>query len=1195
MKKNFFLLLSILSLNISAQKIFLNSGEIITQKNIENIKDFNTWENVKFENYNYCIIQFSQSISKTEREKITTQTGIHFMDYIPRWAFIVAVPSNINTANLTNFNIATILPYLPSYKMANQLIDRPLPYWIQREDGKIEVLIYTFETIPQKTIETQLQKNNYQLVEWQDNTTAKIIITEKQLENITQNTWIKYVLATDAPAQLENTEGRSDHRVNFIDAAYATGTHYDGTGVSVAIGDDGAIGPHIDFKGRVFHHPANMGIGGTHCDHVAGIVGGAGNFDPKGKGNGKGADLHIYEDYDNLTNVPTHYNTQGVRITSNSLGQGCNDGYNNSAKNSDNLINSKFSLMSVHSSGNSGATQCGGVAQGYYTITGGFKSGKNVLAVGNVEKDDKIASSSSRGPSKDGRIKPDICAVGTDVFSTQPNNTYDNFTGTSMACPGVAGTLADLWQAYRDLNAGADPNSALMKALVMNTADDLGNPGPDYIFGYGRINARRAADVLKKHQYIIDSVDNGNTKTFNLNIPSNVHQLKLMLYWNDRTGTPGNSIVLVNDLDLELKSPNATTYKPWVLNNAPNVPALSANAVRFRDSLNNMEQVTLDTVPMGTYTISVKGYDIPQGPQTFVLVYEYLSDSLTMTYPAGGENFVPNKKERIRWDAYNNNLGTFTLEYSSDNAATWNVLSNNIAANRRYYDWTPPNIISGQMLMRISRGAIQDVSDTLFSVIGVPTGLTIDTACGSVFHLKWDALAGANKYTIYQLGAKYMDKIGTSTTNDFYIYNGVNMTDTFYFAVAAMDTISGAMGRRCIAYRKLPGESNCLDDLYNLRTDLPLDKVYSCASSGNVPIKITVRNVGFRNVTNLPVSYQVNALTPVTEFIPGALNIGDSITYTFSSTVNMLNPGTYIVKTWVASNADVNRLNDTTSATSIIYAPVIVTTPYTQDFETPIFPPNGWIVYDYDNNVKWQKTLCLAGAYGGNTYAAYMDFFNYNAKNQIDDLETAMFDLTNVTADSVILSFDIAYAYKQFEEDTLSLWISPICNNNYVPLNYKKWGASLATVGIQNNIFTPTLASQWRNDEVNLTGYKGQKVFVRFRAGNGHGNNLYIDNINLKTKNAVPLTINEQNRIGNINIYPNPSDGKYTLNIESNQTKNIELKIQNIAGQIVLNQVFKLTKGINTTEIDLSKFSSGVYLLELNDGESFQKIKLTKY
>jgi len=1195
MKKTLLIFVAFLTFQAQAQKIYLKSGEIQASANVGRIDNFNQWQTSQFNQQVYCLVQFSASTSQQDRNEISKETGIQFFDYIPRWAFIASIPASTDVNQLNKYGIKSILPYEAKYKLSKQLMDRPLPDWIQKPGNEVEILIYTYANISNEQVISELKKHDYAFIAWQSESIAKVQIKESQIEAIAQLPWVKIVIATDAPGKLENDRGRTDHRMNNIDADYATGLHYDGKGISVAVGDDGGIGPHIDFKGRLFFHPVNMGMGGTHCDHVAGIVGGAGNFDPVMKGNGKGADLHIYDDYQNLSNAPTHYNTQGVRITSNSLGQGCNDGYNNSSVSADNLINSKPSLISIHSAGNSGNTTCGGVAQGYFTITGGYKAGKNVIAVGNVEKDDDIAASSSRGPSEDGRIKPEICAVGTSVNSTQPDNTYDNFTGTSMACPGVAGTLASLWQAYKETHAGADPSSALMKALLLNTADDIGNRGPDFIYGFGRINARRAFKVMNSNQFMIDSVNNGGTKTFNINIPTGTRQLKVMCYWHDLAGSPGNSIVLVNNLDMTVSSPANTVYKPWVLNNAPNVGALSALAVRNTDSINNVEQVTIDSLVSGNYTINIAGTDVPQGPQVFVVTYEFISDSLTLTYPQGGESFASGYAERVRWDAYGNNLGTFKLEISSDAGATWNVVAASIPGDRRYYDWTPSaSLNTGQMLMRIDRGGVLDISDTLFSVMGVPTGLTVDTACGSNFHLKWNATPNANGYKIYQLGTKYMEEIGTSVTNDFYINTGVNTTDTFYFAVAALETTNGANGRKCIAYRKLPGDINCLDDAYNVETILPFTNVYACAANGNVPVKVKIKNIGLKNLLNLPVYYQVNAAPVVSEIIPGALNIGDSIIYTFTTTVNMLNAGTYNIKTWVHTTGDINNNNDTSMATSTVLAPVVFTPPaMVQDFEGPLFAPNGWKVLDYDNNVKWQKIFCLSGANVGNTHAAYMDFFNYQSKNAIDDLETPMFDLTNVSMDSVLLTFDIAHAYGPAETDTLSMWVSPFCNDNYAPLNYKKWGANLATVGMMNTIFSPSLQNQWRKDQVDLSAYKGQKVFVKFRGSNKNGNNLYIDNINLITKNAIASGVNDLDQEKYL-IYPNPSDGNYILAMNSHVAKTIHYTIYNVTGQIIVNNTIEIGQGITETAINIAEFPAGYYLIDIHDGAKSEKIKLTK-
>ena len=125
--------------------------------------------------------------------------------------------------------------------------------------------------------------------------------------------------------------------------------------------------------------------------------------------------------------------------------------------------------MHVFSAGNLGASDCSyGAGVNWGNITGGHKHSKNTIAVGNLDYTDVINSSSSRGPAHDGRMKPEVCAVGTNVYSTVDTDTYAVKTGTSMSCPAVAGTLADLYQAYKTLNGNVNPPSGLIKRIIMN-------------------------------------------------------------------------------------------------------------------------------------------------------------------------------------------------------------------------------------------------------------------------------------------------------------------------------------------------------------------------------------------------------------------------------------------------------------------------------------------------------------------------------------------------------------------------------------------------------------------------------------------------------------------------------------------------------------------------------------------------------
>jgi subtilase family serine protease len=103
---------------------------------------------------------------------------------------------------------------------------------------------------------------------------------------------------------------------------------------------------------------------------------------------------------------------------------------------------------------------------------------KNAIATANLLQDGTLDNTSSRGPAYDGRLKPDISANGNSHESTDPNNGYQVFGGTSGAAPGIAGCLAQLTQAYKLMNSGAEPVSALLKGIILNTANDLGNVGP---------------------------------------------------------------------------------------------------------------------------------------------------------------------------------------------------------------------------------------------------------------------------------------------------------------------------------------------------------------------------------------------------------------------------------------------------------------------------------------------------------------------------------------------------------------------------------------------------------------------------------------------------------------------------------------------------------------------------------------------
>ena len=159
--------------------------------------------------------------------------------------------------------------------------------------------------------------------------------------------------------------------------------------------------------------------------------------------------------------------------------------------------------------------------------------------------------------------------------------------------------------------------------------------GPDFQYGYGRINARHGVEVIENDHFFLDTIAQGQTNTHTLTVPAGLSKLKVMVNWVDPQGFVGSARNLINDLNITLTAPDGNQLLPWVLDPTPNITAITSNAVRAIDSLNNVEQVTLDFPVAGTYTLSVNGSTIPFGSQEYFFSYHFVQDEIAVEFPAG--------------------------------------------------------------------------------------------------------------------------------------------------------------------------------------------------------------------------------------------------------------------------------------------------------------------------------------------------------------------------------------------------------------------------------------------------------------------------------------------------------------------------------------------------------------------------------
>lgn len=798
-----FLLCFIFLTNLSAQQeyqILFSDGKVIPQENIRDFVDnavINANENYD-DNY-FRIIQFYDIPNNAQLQEIK-QNGIELLEYLPHRAYIAAIPNGLDPQRLMDLNVRTVLDISPDFKIAANLKDTNFEDWALRED-RVAVQIKYYKNIPQEDLLLHLEEDGI-LVEMANgyNNFLQASIAIDKIQEIAALPYISYLELIPPPGVPEDDRGRSLHRANLLDSSYPGGRSYTGEGVSVLVRDDGVVDPHIDFQGRLRQEFVTDFSDDTHGEGVAGIMAGAGNFNPRNRGMAAGSEVHVLDYQANHLDetMSLHFN-DNVIVTNSSYSNGCGAGYTTIAQTVDQQIYNNPTLLHVFSAGNSNNQDCGyGAGDQWGNITGGHKQGKNVIATANLNADATLVNSSSRGPATDGRIKPDISANGRNHISTALNNGYQSFGGTSGAAPGIAGVIAQLHQAYRELNGGTTAESALLKAMVLNTANDLGNIGPDYRFGWGHINGYRAVRTLEEEQYFGGSIAQDSVQTFDLEIPEGVQLAKIMIYWSDNEGSTFSAKALVNNLDARVVSPNGDVNLPWILNPFPSPDSLNLPATRGVDDLNNVEQIAIDNPESGTYTIEVAGTEVPFGTHNFYVLYEFIYDDVKLLYPVGGEGFYPAQTERIHWDAYGE-TGDFTLEYSIDEGVNWLPITT-VNPVERMYDWTVPSEFTGQARVRITRDSSVSMSEANFTIARHPVGLQVKNVCEDHIELRWIPVSGASEYKLFQLGEKYMEEIGTTTDVNYRVYvDPATITDLRYFAVSTIGD-NGLESRRSLAF-----------------------------------------------------------------------------------------------------------------------------------------------------------------------------------------------------------------------------------------------------------------------------------------------------------------------------------------------------------------------------------------------------------
>ena len=542
-----------------------------------------------------------------------------------------------------------------------------------------------------------------------------------------------------------------------------------------------------------------------------------------------------------------------------------------------------------------------------YDVISTTGNAKNILTVGAVNplpygpansQDISVASFSSWGPTDDGRIKPDIVADGVDVLScgsSSPAN-YITLSGTSMSAPNVTGSLYLLQEYYAEKNGGNFMRAATLKGLACHTAFDAGNAGPDYIYGWGLLDMKKAAQAITdngtKSLLKETTLPQGQQQTYNV-VASGNGPFRASISWTDPPGTPttegtvnSRNPKLVNDLDIRV-SDGTTTFYPWVLDPAnPSVPAKTGDNI-----VDNTEQVYIPgTVAGKAYTITIlhKGV-LLGGSQDYSLIVTGIGGN---SYCLSGP--LPNADSRV------NNVTLSNLDYSQPAGCT------------SYTDLT-------NLTIQLEQGKTYPLSVTLGTC-----GANFNKAAKIYIDWNGDGVFEANELVAT---TGIINATGVYNTN---IIVPVSVTPGNFslMRVVLTETSDTSAITPCGTYAKGETQDYRVQFLQT-STDAGITAIVSPGLTGTCPgatqVTVSLKNFGRKPISNIPVTVAVtapgNIVTTISQTYIPTLEPLEQENFTLNGTFNAVAGATYNIM------ATTNLANDPISANNQVSGTFAVSLP----------------------------------------------------------------------------------------------------------------------------------------------------------------------------------------------------------------------------------------------------------------------------
>ena len=739
------------------------------------------------------------------------QKGVELGDYLGSNAYYAQVVPGSHSSDFAGTGLRSVVPIRAEWKVVNSLLKNEIPEWVQ-EGNELKMTLSWFSTVSWSTVKKILQAKGIKTSASGVSEilrTTEVQGTREQLLELASEEFVSFIHWIAPPQELHNREGARLSGASTLRVSSTLGGRaLTGKGIRIGIWD-GDVLEHVDYGKRTHCEELELSVASTqaHGMHTTGTIIGAGLLDDRARGMAPEAEIWTWN-FNRQSNgkIPAQemletYETHHISLTSNSYGyqlsrlcgQEARFNYTYFGYQPVDILSFYIpTLTHVFSAGNDQ-----GACKKAYSHSANYA--KNIISVAAVNPFGAMTDFSSFGPLLDGRMYPIISARGEQVYSTVNHQEYKEMDGTSMACPIVTGHLALLTQRWQQLHGGALPYNYYLKALIANTARDAGNPGPDYKYGFGILDAEAAVVAMENGWHKLDQLSQGAAaQTYTIDVPEGAKELRVLLCWNDPVAQKEyatGDCPLVNDLDLSVDY-GSTKYYPFTLDaKQPDAAALSTQ----KNTLDNIEQVVIKTPVAGRYTVSVGGTVNQGAKQPYAVVWYFDKQKPTLAAPLVGDNYAPSESIYLRAE---NMVGDLRLELSTDAGSTFRDLGTFATCSAFKLPSDAP--LTDKALVRVT-----DLNGTVLQMQGyftiMPQVQNVelqDAACSAEgWKLTWEAVEGAAKYEILcgNVATGDYDKLDEVQvpTTEYLIPTDKISGDRNIYAVRAVNA-TGLVGRRSV-------------------------------------------------------------------------------------------------------------------------------------------------------------------------------------------------------------------------------------------------------------------------------------------------------------------------------------------------------------------------------------------------------------